>query len=248
MIGQTAASDMPEIYDSGLVIALERDLDDLGHEADLNSVALSALFGFLSEFCRPLAIDVSLTYWDDELDVPLRSSELADEYRMLQCATLPRNVTISPWWVGQVVSSVDDLNFANVSKFMQEAVRPNIDAATGSRTVWDALWIRAAMAQLPSAYEVEGDAITVRNGRSVFDHSVEIVNGRQWVCGPQQVNRPSPIVCQMTRDSEMLTLQVSINWSIWAEGQPGFADIKNGVSTLIDDGWRLDEELWEKLK
>ncbi|WP_157554205.1 hypothetical protein [Nocardia crassostreae] len=238
--------DLPKIFDSGYVIALEKDVNDVQLDSELHSIALSAMFGFLAVFCRPLALDLSLSYWDDEYDMLIRSSRLSPGYKMLRCATLPNGVVIDPWWVGQKIHPVAELNYSTASDFMKYALESDPADESGLKVGWEALWARSMMVRLPSGCETTSDTVFVRCNQSVIDHSVEVINGGQWVCGPQQMNRPSPIVRQVTRDFGILTLQVSINWSVWTPSGAGFDDIQSGISTLLDSGWQLDDDLWRR--
>ncbi|GAA3174756.1 MULTISPECIES: hypothetical protein [Streptomyces] len=227
----------------GHTIRLERDVEAWSDEhLRLARLALDSVFAFSENLCVPLSMEVHAPYWNDEFDLPLDSTGgpmRPLDSAMLRQRPLPEGLTANPFMRGRGVTEVGALTPGSTRDFMAACLTAGADDLAGVAIGWQEMWICTTKVRLPEAVDRVGPFLTLDIGGGRRSRQpVETDGAARWVrgaVGPAVVH--APFEYRVHRHQGTMTFDISLHWSLWTPGGPGYAEIERRLTDLLRAGW-----------
>ncbi|MEU4846418.1 hypothetical protein [Streptomyces gilvosporeus] len=224
----------------GFTIRLEREFEysPSGH-LDLADTALEAVFNFSSGLCEPLSMSLWSEYWMDDFDLPLDDCERESKFLMLRRHDAPEDARVRAYWVNGSEFEVGKIDKASSFRFVKGALQHQEGDRLDLPIGWQEIQFKSMLVRLPDNPHLDdADSFRLGYGDGFVYQRVEKFNNASWVYGPvSPKTQYSPIEYRISREPEVLSFQISIYWSTWAENGPDHENIAGRVAALLDNGW-----------
>lgn len=206
--------------------------------------AVEALGLFCQSFVTPLSADLVLTYCEPEDGFPVKEPMPERRFWFLRSESATGDARLEAAWVNPTEQSVPVITPAVVLEWMTAAMAQNpATIQTADRPVvigWKELLFRATRVRLPRGSELAAsESIEIQDGANVVAYPIERIAGESFVSGPlkQKLLEP-PIELRINSQSGLITLNVSLYWSVWTDTQQdGRSDITQAAQRLQQHGW-----------
>ncbi len=221
----------------GWIVALQWVApDEIPTESELAGVALDAL-DTLREVVEPLTADLDLVGTNPEIRSPQDPSCPAIRSWQLVAASLEDELSVSPMYVGAVISETLRLDRQSLLSWIETALNQDCGKA-GTITAWSDLCFRSTCARIYG--DPEGQAkLTLESEMGPVEVPVRVVDSTHWVCGPVLAAPfEPPIGLAFYNEGGLISLKIHIHWSWWTEPDAaGRRALENCMAQILDQGW-----------
>lgn len=225
----------------GVTVRLKRDVEEVAEDhIRLAEMAIGALYTFSEGLCLPLSMEITAAYWDDEFDLPLPSPRPRREHGMLRRRRLPERLYANSRYRNELPTLAEEFDAVTAASFIKGFL--SSDDSDEPAVGWEDLAFNATAARLPDDDgRHERSSIRIEVAGHHLDHPIERHAGSDWIYGPIGASiLHAPFEFQVQRDQGEMVFDVTIYWSTWSPGGPGWADVEKGMAALTEDGWVQD--------
>jgi hypothetical protein len=212
--------------------------EEIASEIEFARLALDAVFHFAASTWEPLSVDLWLSCSDADTGYPRNDSVPPRPFWLLSARELPLGVQVRPAWEDEQVDVADELTPNAILAWLGQAL--DQECAERQTVGWRELLFRAARVRLPVAPDaLADDILLLGDGAGIIEHPAERRHGGLWVSGPlPPMTLRAPVELVVRNEAGLLTLEVSSNWSVWAdEGEPGYDEIACALERVHQLGW-----------
>lgn len=228
----------------GYNVRLRMNVEDDAAEdhTHLARLAIGAVFSFSEGLCIPLAMEFSVAYWDSDFDIPIDSPERSKGNGMLRRRTLPPELDAKPYYLNSQMSLAEEIDSAAAISFIENFLSRDESDIDGLTVGWQEMQFNATMARLPDDdSQRDHNAVRLEVAGHSIDYPIENRDGSDWVNGPVGASViHAPFEYRIHRDSGEMIFDITIYWSTWSPGGPGWPAVERGIARLTGGEWERE--------